>query len=396
MQVRFGKTMQKKRCLIITSDAGFGHRSAALSVSKALEILYPGQVEILVTNPIQETNIPTVMKPIEKGYDRSVRMTPGLYRLSYEVSNSRQVSEVVEGALTLMLQKIMADTIRDFKPDIVLNTNEMFNTPIGKALQDADPKIPAYTVVTDLADVHSLWFSSEPDRFYIANEWVKVKALESGVPEEKLVISGIPVNPDFALNQVEKQALRCSLGLDPHRLTLLFVGSSRVSKLQDYLQALENFGAAVQVVVIAGGNDELYKTLISSQYEFPVAVRNFEHNVPQWMMASDVLVTKAGGLIVSEGLAAGLPILLIDYLPGQEEGNVRYLLSHQAGALVQNVGEFKALMAYWLQEDGFRLNQIARDSAALGHPEAALTIAKAMWDAVILPPEPKLLPPKVG
>ena len=396
MQVRFGKTMQKKRCLIITSDAGFGHRSAALSVSKALEILYPGQVEILVTNPIQETNIPTVMKPIEKGYDRSVRMTPGLYRLSYEVSNSRQVSEVVEGALTLMLQKIMADTIRDFKPDIVLNTNEMFNTPIGKALQDADPKIPAYTVVTDLADVHSLWFSSEPDRFYIANEWVKVKALESGVPEEKLVISGIPVNPDFALNQVEKQALRGSLGLDPHRLTLLFVGSSRVSNLQDYLQALENFGAAVQAVVIAGGNDELYKTLISSQYEFPVAVRNFEHNVPQWMMASDVLVTKAGGLIVSEGLAAGLPILLIDYLPGQEEGNVRYLLSHQAGALVQNVGEFKALMAYWLQEDGFRLNQIARDSAALGHPEAALTIAKAMWDAVILPPEPKLLPPKVG
>ena len=114
------------------------------------------------------------------------------------------------------------------------------------------------------------------------------------------------------------------------------------------------------------------------------------------MMASDVLVTKAGGLIVSEGLAAGLPILLIDYLPGQEEGNVRYLLSHQAGALVQNVGEFKALMAYWLQEDGFRLNQIARDSAALGHPEAALTIAKAMWDAVILPPEPKLLPPNVG
>lgn len=79
--------MQKKRCLIITSDAGFGHRSAALSVSKALEVLYPNQVEILVTNPIQETDTPTVMKPIEKGYDRSVRFSPGLYRLSYEVSD---------------------------------------------------------------------------------------------------------------------------------------------------------------------------------------------------------------------------------------------------------------------------------------------------------------------
>ncbi|HOZ37983.1 MAG TPA: hypothetical protein PLH64_04450 [Anaerolineaceae bacterium] len=388
--------MQKKRCLIITSDAGFGHRSAALSVSKALEVLYPDQVEILVTNPIQETDTLTVMKPIEKGYDRSVRFSPGLYRLSYEVSDSRLVSEVVEGALTLMLQKIMADTIRDFKPDIVLNTNEMFNTPIGKALQESEPRIPAFTVVTDLADVHSLWFSPEPDRFYIANEWVKVKALESGVPEEKLVISGIPVSPDFALNQVEKQALRGSLGLDPHRLTLLFVGSSRVSNLQEYLQALENASAPVQAVVIAGGNDELYKTLIGSHYDFPLEVRNFENNVPQWMMASDVLVTKAGGLIVSEGLAAGLPILLIDYLPGQEEGNVRYLLSHQAGAFVQNVGEFRAMMAYWLEADGYRLNQVARDSAALGYPEAALTVARAMWDAVILQPEPKLLPPKAG
>lgn len=389
--------MQKKRCLIITSDAGFGHRSAALSVSKALESLYPSEVEILVTNPIQETDTPTVMKPIEKGYDRSVRMSPGLYRLSYEVSDSRLVSEVVEGALTLMLQRIMADTIRDFRPNVILNTNEMFNNPIGKVLQDTNPKIPSFTAVTDLADVHSLWFSPEPERFFIANEWVKVKALESGVPEEKLVISGIPVSPDFALNQVEKQALRGSLGLDPHRLTLLFVGSSRVSNLQDYLQALENFTTPVQAVVIAGGNDTLYKELIGRHYDFPVEVRNFEQNVPQWMMASDVLVTKAGGLIVSEGLAAGLPILLIDYLPGQEEGNVRYLLSHQAGALVQNVGEFRAMMAYWMQEDGARLNQVARASAGLGHPEAALKVAKAMWDAAVFPqPEPKLLPPTAG
>ena len=388
--------MRKKRFLIVTSDAGYGHRSAALSVAKALEVLYPDEVESLVTNPIQETQTPTVMKPIEKGYDRSVRFSPGLYRLSYEVSNSRLVSEVVEGALTLMLQKIMEDTIDEFKPDLILNTNEMFNNPIGRVLQDADPIIPAFTVVTDLADVHSLWFSSEPDRFYIANEWVKVKALESGVPEDKLAISGIPVSPDFALNQVDKQALRGSLGLDPSRLTLLFVGSSRVSNLQEYLQALEHVATPVQAVVIAGGNDELYQDLLGSHYDFPLEVRNFEKNVPKWMMASDVLVTKAGGLILSEGLAAGLPILLIDYLPGQEEGNVRYLLSHQAGALVQNVGEFGAIMSYWLEEGGIRLNQIARASAALGHPEAALTIAKALWDAVTLQPEPGLLPPETS
>ena len=101
-------------------------------------------------------------------------------------------------------------------------------------------------------------------------------------------------------------------------------------------------------------------------------------------------------LLVSEGLAAGLPILLIDYLPGQEEGNVRYLLSHQAGALVQNVGEFRAMLTHWLADDRIRLNYVARASAGLGNPEAALTIAKALWDSVILPPEPKLLPPEAS
>ena len=75
---------------------------------------------------------------------------------------------------------------------------------------------------------------------------------------------------------------------------------------------------------------------------------------------------------------------------------MRYVLSHQTGALVQNVGEFRAIMAYWLEGDGYRLSQISRESAALGHPEAALTVAKALWDAMLLQPEPKLLAPKAG
>ncbi len=386
--------MRKKRFLIITSDAGYGHRSAAVSVSKALEVLFPGQVDCQVTNPIQETDTPTVMKPIEKGYDLSVRYGPGLYRLSYEVSDSRFMSEMVEGALGIILQKILTEAIASFKPDAILNTNLMFNKPIGKALQEFDRYIPAYTVVTDLADVHSLWFAPEPDLFFLANEWVKVKALENGVPEEKLVISGIPVSPDFALNQVDKQALRGSLGLAPDRLTVLFVGSGRVSNLEEYLEALEGIDAPVQAAVIAGGNDGLYKALIGRSFNFPLEVRNFERNVPQWMMAADVLVTKAGGLIVSEGLAAGVPILLIDYLPGQEEGNVRYLLSHQAGALVQNVGEFRAMMRYWLANGDKNLLRAAQASASVGHPEAAMTVAKALWEAVNLDQDSKLLPPK--
>ena len=75
---------------------------------------------------------------------------------------------------------------------------------------------------------------------------------------------------------------------------------------------------------------------------------------------------------------------------------MRFLLSHQAGAMVQNVGEFRAIMDYWLADDSFYLRRVAQASAGIGHPEAALTVAKALWDAGSIQPEPKLLPPKAG
>ncbi|NLC14473.1 MAG: hypothetical protein GX768_10590 [Chloroflexi bacterium] len=95
-----------------------------------------------------------------------------------------------------------------------------------------------------------------------------------------------------------------------------------------------------------------------------------------------MLVTKAGGLILSEGLAAGLPILLVDYLPGQEESNVRYVTSHQAGAIVENSGEFSTLVEFWLKNDQEQLKRTAASSRLIGHPEAAFTVAQTMWERV--------------
>jgi len=100
--------------------------------------------------------------------------------------------------------------------------------------------------------------------------------------------------------------------------------------------------------------------------------------MPEWMAVADVLATKAGGLILSEGMAIGLPIMLIGYLPGQEEGNVRYLLAHQAGSLVTNPFELASVLNFWLENDCQRLKSVAANSKALGHPDSALVIAKEL------------------
>lgn len=372
----------KKRFLILTSDAGFGHRSAAMSVSKALNQLFGDDQVNLVVNPILDSPSISLMKPIEKNYDKGVRNIPSLWRLGYEFSDSRQFSELMEGALTLFLQRNIGDFVKSFEPDGIVLTNPMFNAPAGKARQEQGLEIPLYAVVTDLADVHSLWFAPGPDLFFIASDWAKVKALGNRVPLRKLKISGIPVNPKFASESIDRVKLRKELGLQPDLTTILFVSSIRVEHILENLHALDNLEYPFQVVVIAGGNDDLYQSLQEDHFEFPIVIQNFVENVPDWMLAADMLVTKAGGLILSEGLAAGLPILMVDFLPGQEESNVRYVTSHQAGANVENVGEFATMIEFWLKNEQEQLKRTAASSRLIGHPEAAFTVARTMWKRV--------------
>ena len=380
-RIKFGSTEKmedKKRFLIFTSDAGFGHRSAAVSVSKALSELYGDDQINLVVNPILDSPSISLMKPIEKNYDKGIKNIPSLWRLGYEVSDSRQFSELMEGALTLFLQRNIGDFVKSFLPHAILLTNPMFNSPAGKVRQEQKLEVPLYAVVTDFADVHSLWFAPGPDLFFIASDWAKVKALQNRVPLRKLNISGIPVSPKFASVDVDKAKLRQELGLNPELTTILFVSSIRVEHILENLHALDKLEYPFQVVVIAGGNDDLYQSLQEDHFDFPIIAKNYVDNVPDWMLVSDLLVTKAGGLILSEGLAAGLPILMVDYLPGQEESNVRYVTSHQAGAIVENVGEFSTMIEFWLKNEQEQLKRTADSSRLIGHPEAAFTVARTM------------------
>lgn len=381
---------RKPHFLILTSDSGFGHRSAANAIAKALALRHPEGSIASVVNPIFEKPASLFLKRTEQDYDRTVKNTPNWYRFTYEISDSRQASALVESTLTLALYKNMKQLIEDMQPDAVLNTTQMFNAPVGAVLNAMHHRPPFYTVVTDLADVHSMWFNAKPDRFFVASEWVRSKALASGIAPQKICISGIPVDPSYvsvraAQSLLEKSELRYNLGLDPRLTTLLVVGSRRVSGILEHLEALETLPYPFQVVLIAGGDQTLYDAALQRNWRFPILIKDYVTNMPEWMLCADLLVTKAGGLILSEGLAAGLPILLIDYLPGQEEGNVHFILDHQAGAMVKNSHEFAGLVEIWLSDQQTRLKTIAANARRCGHPEAAFVIADALWQAAQQP-----------
>ena len=371
-----------KRILIITSDAGFGHRRSAQAVQKALRKLYGDAVKVEVVNPISDTEKALLLKSIEKNYNTSVKNTPGLYRLGYQLSDNRPISDMMDGALMLALTASLKEVIADFRPQAILNTNEMFNSAIGAALDRLDVHMPYYNLVTDLADVHALWFNKDPDAYFLASDWVRVRAMENHIAPKKLIVSGIPVDPSFEDRLEDKSTLRQTLGIDPNKTTLLIVGGDRVENVIETVEVLDQLQHDFQVVAIAGGSQKLYEDLLDLKPHFPLHVLNFTEKMSSWLQAADILLTKAGGLILSEGLAAGLPIIIIHYLPGQEEGNVRYVLSFQAGAQPANPEETLALLNYWLDGDKSALHLVTQAAQRIGKPKAASFVAKTLWDSI--------------
>lgn len=386
-----------KRFLILTSDLGFGHRSAANSVASALEALHPGEVQTCIINPIADQPSPAFLRQTELNYDRTVRLNPDFYRFTYEISDSRTASSLVESTLTLSLYGNMRKILAEFEPNAILNTNQMFNAPMGAALALKKINLPFYTAVTDLAEVHAMWFNPSPDCFYVATEQVKAQAMACKIPASKIIVSGIPVDPRYSTGCMEKSSLRSSLSLDPDLTTILVVGSRRVNGIVDNLKALNHLPFAFQAVVIAGGDAALYEELQSYTWNFPIQIHNFVNNMPEWMASADLLITKAGGLILSEGLAAGLPAVLIDNLPGQEMGNVAYITDQKAGARVEDVMGLLALLKSWFEDDYRRLKIVKANAAKIGHPRSALQIAEDLWNtASVYTPKQKRTSLQVG
>jgi 1,2-diacylglycerol 3-beta-galactosyltransferase len=374
----------KKRFLILTGDAGFGHRSAAKSVASALEENHHGESVTWIIDPVIERPSPMLLRKTQLDYDHTVSKYQEWYRFTYDISDSRPASSFVEGALTMLLYRNMQQIIAEFKPDAVLTTLHLFNAPLGSLIYTQRKNIPFFTVVTDLADVHALWFQASPDHFFVASEAVRAQALNCNIPDKKITVSGIPVNPNLAKTPHEKALTRRMLGLEPDRPTLLFVGSRRVNGILECLETLQNCSIPIQVLVAAGGDEQLFKEVSGQSWNFPLHCENYVQNMPDWMNCSDLLITKAGGLILSEGLAAGLPIILIDNLPGQEDGNVRFITENQAGVRVQNEIELFTVVKAWLSNDAAALHEIAAHSRALGHPRSAIDIADAIWQASLI------------
>jgi processive 1,2-diacylglycerol beta-glucosyltransferase len=228
---------------------------------------------------------------------------------------------------------------------------------------------PLWVQVTDF-DVHALWIHPHVDRYCVASEEVAFRLADRGVPRDRISVTGIPVMPQFSA-QLDRTTCAAELGVDARRFTVLMMaGGAGVGSLDELAARL--LPGDLQLIVLAGRNAELLRKLrtLAKRHPGRLFPLGFTTTVERVMATADLVVTKPGGLSVSECLATGRPMLLVSPIPGQEERNADYLL--EAGAAVKAMDG--ATLAYKLGRliaDPARLAAMSEAAHRIATPHAA-------------------------
>ncbi|NMC54191.1 MAG: hypothetical protein GYA48_11205 [Chloroflexi bacterium] len=382
-QLRADNTLngRPRRILVLTANAGFGHRSAAIAIEEALKEIYGSQVQVLMVNPLDDRRAPLLLRESQSDYDKIVRNMPELYRLGYEASDAAIPTVMVESALTVLLYEVMSDIIEQIEPDAIISTYPLYQAPMAAYFTISRHYIPCMTVVTDLATVHRIWFNEHVDHLFVPTETVKKLAIEYGISEGAITLTGIPVHPRISRETRSKDQIREELGWQKETITLLAVGSKRVEGLMEALNVVNHFGYPLQLAVVAGKDEETYQALQAMEWHIPVHLYNFVENMPMLMHASDAIICKAGGLITTESLAVGLPMIFIDLIPGQETGNAEYVVSNNAGDITRKPLEVLSALKHLTMNDMRLLKERSANARRLGKPFAAYEIARLAYQA---------------
>jgi 1,2-diacylglycerol 3-beta-galactosyltransferase len=549
-------TLNGLKVLFLSSDTGGGHRASAESLAKQFELLFPGSSYDLL-DLATEAYLPPYNSIVP--YYKHLSSHPTQWKILYGVSNSRVMDRVVETnikVMTVMCERSIRKRIKSYNPDVVVSVHPLqTSVPIlscAKISHETGKHLPMFTVVTDLGSAHRTWFANGVEKMFVGSKQIYKLAKERRIPDDKLVLIGLPIRHDFAIEsenlgdrmspqgKAYQQQVRTRVGLPTpvNRKTLLVMGGGEgVGSLSNIVDALYvelvKQGIDAIIMVVCGRNDKLKKSLetrdwnevfqtrssprgttskmtrglfsaanmipnlagcgddvtisagciepggsfrtlrkilssgslrtndsamfipspthaatskkssnviedekkeekgssgggdkaIGEENKKPplgpvltegeqvtgtldggtssdsdlqptgsmdangcvdIVALGFVSNMAEYMVACDVLVSKAGPGTISEAAALSLPVMLTSFLPGQEEGNVDYVVEGGFGAFCQDTDPpaIAEELAVWLKNDE-KLAAMSNAAKLAGAPHAARDIVQQIGDSTL-------------
>ncbi|KAF9615181.1 hypothetical protein IFM89_022283 [Coptis chinensis] len=377
-----------KNVLILMSDTGGGHRASAEAIRDAFRLEYGDEYRIFVKDVWKEyTGWP--LNDMESQYKFMVKHVQ-LWKVAFHSTSPRWIHCAYLAALAAFYAKELEAGLMEYKPDIIISVHPLMqHIPLWVLKWQGLQKKPVFvTVITDLNTCHRTWFNTGVTRCYCPSEEVAKRALLDGLESSQIRVFGLPIRPSFCCAIISKDQLRDELEMDPKLPAVLLMGGGEgMGPVKKTAKALgdalfdESMGRSIgQVVVICGRNKSLSSTLQSIQWKVPVKIRGFELQMEKWMGACDCIITKAGPGTIAEALIRGLPIILNDFIPGQEVGNVPYVVDNGAGVFSQSPKTTAGLVAEWFSTKTEELKKMSENALKLAQPEAVFDIVKDIHD----------------
>ena len=370
----------KKRVLILYISKYSGHYRAAKALESAFDSMNAG-VEVTKINALDYTN-PILGKVLNRTYLEIIKKKPELWGNIYDNPEVMKKTKKAMDALHRFNLSKMGKLIKKYSPDAVYCTQAFPCGMVADYKRTCTQDITLVGVLTDHAP-HSYWLHEEVDHYVVPSLETASRLEAKGVGNNKIRVLGIPVDPLFKEKQ-DKNKVRLSLGLEPGRPTILIMGGSQglgaieeavVSMMSD---TIRNF----QLIVVTGSNKKLFRKLekIVHKSSFRgIKVLSYVNNVDVLMDASDVIVTKAGGMTTSEALVKGLPMVIVAPIPGQERMNTDHIVSKGAAIEVQNM-TFLHEKLNELFGDPEKLKKMTGKAALISRPESALDAASLVLE----------------
>lgn len=290
------------------------------------------------------------------------------------MSDGYRRARLMTTSLLPYIRRGMRDLIASHPSDLIVSFHPLANTAMLRALGARRP--PFLTVVTDLVSTHAMWYDQKVDLCLVPTEAARQRALQCGLDPARVEVVGLPVAEKFCRPTTDPRPLRSRLEWPRDLPAILLVGGGEgMGPLEDLALAIDRARLPATLVIVAGRNRALRERLENRAWYGRTLVYGFTRRMPDLMRAADVLVTKAGPGTLSEAFNAGLPLILYDCLPGQEEGNVTFVVSHQAGVWAPHIREVVGNLRLWLDDPRLRA-RVAAASLRLARPEAARRIAR--------------------
>lgn len=375
--------MGLNRVLILSVAVGAGHMRTAEALKEAAGVLYPG-AEIRILDTFRYAS-PFLGKVVLAAYMEMLKKSPLLYEFLYRQAEHGQPlsgkgKNSFSHIMNIMAAPRLVEYINDFKPEIIVCTHAF---PLGIVSHMKKKGIfrgPVFAIITDY-DVHSFYIFPEVDKYIVGSEELIPQCLEFGIEPWRVHATGIPIHVDFFV-KYNKGQLREQMGLDPELPVILLMGGGLGMGPLDSLFEILSRSSRYQLICVAGANDALREKLdkLALGMSCRVKIYGFVDNIHELMAASDFIVGKAGGLACAEAMALGLPMFIVDPLPGQEERNTEFMIAAGAGIRVSEAN--LADMVKACLEEPVKIEKMARAAAARGKPNAASDVIRLMAEAV--------------